>query len=106
MLGQRAHRGEAGVDNRDQAGLGAAGDVRAFDLSRDLYREVAGVEERDLADPRLTLQHRRPCARGVQTDGRYRPNPGDDDPLHRSGEGVRTRATSRSLSVTTCASSL
>src|SRR5207248_2263102 len=103
---------------RDQAQLGVAvhpaqllgfdppGGVKAFDLSRDLYRELAGVEERDLADPGLTLQHRRPCAGGVQADGRYRPNPGDDHPLHRSGEGVRTRATSRSLSVTTCASRL
>src|ERR1700694_999094 len=81
-----------------------AGGIEALHLAGDLHRVFAGVEERHLADPRLPFEHGGPGTRRIETNRRHRPHPGHDDALHPNGDGVRTRATSRSLRVTTCAS--
>src|SRR6202023_1346143 len=104
------------LSGRDQPELGIAvhpaellrfdpaGGIEALHLAGDLHRVFAGVEERHLADPRLPFEHGGPGTRRIETNRRHRPHPGHDDALHPNGDGVRTRATSRSLRVTTCAS--
>src|ERR1700687_4306706 len=81
-----------------------AGGIEALHLTGDLHRVFAGVEERHLADPRLPFEHGGPGTGRIETNRRHRPHACHDDALHPNGDGVRTRATSRSLRVTTCAS--
>src|SRR4029077_9367615 len=81
-----------------------AGGVEALDLAGDLHRILDGVEERHLAEPRLPFEQGGPAAGRIETDGRHGSDAGHDDALHPNGDGVRTRATSRSFRVTTWAS--
>ena len=92
------------VHSTELLGLDPAGCVEALHLARDLHRKFAGVEEGDLSDPGLAFQHGGPGAGRIETNRRHRPHSGHDDALHPEGEGVRTRATSRSFRVTTWAS--
>jgi len=85
-------------------GLDPAGRVEALHLTGDLNGKLAGVEERHLAHSGLAFQHGGPGAGRIETNRRHRPHAGHDDAFHADGEGVRTRATSRSLRVTTWAS--
>ena len=54
-------------------------EIEVGDLAGNSDRVVGGVEESDLADAALPCENRGPAGVDTNTDGRERPDPGDDN---------------------------